>query len=258
MNRRQWISAAIWMAMVAAPVVSLAQHPDLTHQQPADENAVVGFGVFPVGSSLGPEALCLVVGRTYTFPPGTARAAVAADIGGPNDPCSYKNHQLTPDEVTIVKDGQVTFQVHGGGHAIAIYEVSKDTDRDDIGQYLCPGFDRTLAAEFHPCRTGLGTPTGTGAANAAAAHDIADGKGDVVIVAEAANTSPTGNRVWSEPGRLMAAGGIQFLNGGTSAADGQLVAYRFLKTGRYLVICINRSHSLNDWMFGFVNVVGQN
>jgi hypothetical protein len=64
------------------------------------------------------------------------------------------------------------------------------------------------------------------------------------------------------PGRLMSAGGVQFLNGGTIPAgattpsDGQLVTYQFLKTGRYLIICINRSHSLNDWMFGFVNVVG--
>ena len=72
----------------------------------------------------------------------------------------------------------------------------------------------------------------------------------------AADATPTGNRVWSEPGRLMAAGGIQFLNGGTTAANGELLAYRFLKPGRYLVICMNRSHFLNDWMFGFVNVVG--
>lgn len=256
MTRSHWTSAAVLTAMVSVPAVSTAQHPDLTHRHPADENAVVGFGVFPAGSSLGPEALCLVVGRIYTFPPATTRPAVAADIGGPNDPCSYKNHVLAPEEVTIFKGGQVTFQVHGGGHGIAIYEVSKDTERDDIGQYLCPGFDRTLPAELHPCRTGLGAP-GTGAANAAAAHNIADGKGDVVIVADAANATPTGNRIWSEPGRLMAAGGIQFLNGGTSATDGTLAAYRFLKTGRYLVICINRSHSLNDWMFGFVNVVGQ-
>ena len=56
----------------------------------------------------------------------------------------------------------------------------------------------------------------------------------------------------------MSAGGIQFLNGGTAVANGELVTYRFLKTGRYLVICINRSHFLNDWMFGFVNVVGGN
>jgi plastocyanin len=255
MTSKHYVVAAVWMAIVALPVVSAAQHHDLTHEQAADENAVVGFGVLPVGTSLGPEALCLVVGTTYTFPGGITRPAVAADIGGPNDPCSYKNHHLTPEEVTIFQGGQVTFQVHGGGHAMAIYEVSKDTTRDDIGQ--CPGFDRTLAAQYHPCLTGLGS-SGTGAANAAAAHDIADGKGDVVIVAAAADTSPTGNRVWSEPGRLMSAGGIQFLNGGTTVTNGELVTYRFLKTGRYLVICMNRSHFLNDWMFGFVNVVGGN
>jgi hypothetical protein len=59
---------------------------------------------------------------------------------------------------------------------------------------------------------------------------------------------------------LLSAGGRQFLNGGTIPAgansDGQLVTYQFQKTGRYLVICMNRSHSMNDWMFGFVNVVG--
>ena len=68
------------------------------------------------------------------------------------------------------------------------------------------------------------------------------------------------NRLWSEPGRLMSAGAHQFLNGGTIAADptsnGQRVTYRFLKPGRYLVICMNRTHHLNDWMFGFVNVTG--
>ena len=32
---------------------------------------------------------------------------------------------------------------------------------------------------------------------------------------------------------------------------------RFLKSGRYLVHCMNRVHFLNDWMFGFVNVVGE-
>ena len=56
----------------------------------------------------------------------------------------------------------------------------------------------------------------------------------------------------------MSAGGQQFLNGGTTAANGQLITYAFNKTGRYLVICMNRTHFLNDWMFGFVNVVGGN
>ena len=100
------------------------------------------------------------------------------------------------------------------------------------------------------------------AANANAKHVIPDGKGDVVIVAEAnvTNAHPD-NRVWYEPGRLMSMGGHQFLNGGTIPAgptsNGQLVTYRFLKTGRYLVICMNRTHFLNDWMFGFVDVVGR-
>jgi hypothetical protein len=57
----------------------------------------------------------------------------------------------------------------------------------------------------------------------------------------------------------MSVGGQQFLKGRTLPAgptsDGQLVTYRFFEKGRYLVICMNRSHSLNDWMFGFVNVV---
>jgi hypothetical protein len=75
-----------------------------------------------------------------------------------------------------------------------------------------------------------------------------------VLVAQAnvTNAHPD-NRVWSPPGRLMSAGGQQFLLGSNNPA-GQLLTYRFLKTGRYLVICMNRVHFLNDWMFGFVNV----
>jgi hypothetical protein len=93
-------------------------------------------------------------------------------------------------------------------------------------------------------------------------HFISDGKGDVVldVPANVTNLHPD-NRAWYEPGRLMSAGGVQFLNGGTTptgtgATGGQLITYRFLKTGRYLVHCMNRVHFLNDWMFGFVNVVG--
>ena len=92
--------------------------------------------------------------------------------------------------------------------------------------------------------------------NANANHIIADGHGDVVIVSGVGGAAHPANRVWYEPGRLMSAGGQQFLNGGTTVANGQLITYAFLKTGRYLVICMNRTHFLNDWMFGFVNVVG--
>jgi hypothetical protein len=94
------------------------------------------------------------------------------------------------------------------------------------------------------------------ATNANAAHVVTDGHGDVVIVASpSATTLHPDNRVWYDPGRLMSAGGHQFLAGADNPA-GQLITYQFLKTGRYLVICMNRVHFLNDWMFGFVNVVG--
>ena len=217
------------IALVAAPSLASAQHE---HPSP---NAAVDFGVLPT-APLGPLP-CLQSGA----------------IGGPADPCSYKIHVLTPEEVTIVKGGQVTFQVHGGGHGFAIYEVSKDTTRAELGQYLCAGTDPAEIADptLHPCNLLL--------TNANAGHVVRDGKGDVVLVAEAnvTNAHPD-NRVWSEPGRLMSAGGMQFLNGGTVPAgptsNGQLLTYRFEKTGRYLVICMNRVHFLNDWMFGFVNV----
>jgi hypothetical protein len=45
------------------------------------------------------------------------------------------------------------------------------------------------------------------------------------------------------------------LTGGVSTTGTQL-QYRFDKPGRYLVICMNRSHYLSNWMFGFVNVGG--
>jgi hypothetical protein len=223
-------------AIVAVPVVSVAQRGDLTHQEPAVPDAAVDFGVLP------------------TAPLG-ALPCLQSGFGGPNDPCAYKLHHLTPEEVTILKGGQVTFQVHGGGHGITIYEVSKDTTRDEIGQFLCAGDDPATIADpaSHVCNNST--------ANANAEHQIADGHGSVVlVVAQNVTNAHPDNRVWYEPGRLMSAGGFQFLNGGTTPAgagsNGQLITYRFLKTGRYLVTCMNRSHFLNDWMFGFVNVTG--
>ena len=190
-----------------------------------------------------------------TGPLGPLPCLQTGAIGGPADPCSYKLHVLTPEEVTIAKGGQVTFQIHGGGHAFAIYEVSKDTKREELGQYLCAGTDPAEIADpsLHPCNL---LP-----ANADAKHIVKDGRRHVVLVAQAnLNNVHPENRVWYEPGRLMSAGGMQFLNGGTVPAgptsNGQLLTYRFLQTGRYLVLCMNRVHFLNDWMFGFVNVKG--
>ena len=207
------------------------------HQQPPTD-ASVDFGVLVAA----PPA-----------PLGPLPCLQTEGIGGPLDPCSYLLHHLTPEEVTIRKGGQVTFQIHGGGHGFALYEVSPDTTRDELGQFLCAGVDpNTVEVEdINLLQCNLS------AANADAEHVVTDGRGDVVLVAKenVDNTHPN-NRLWSEPGRLMSAGAQQFLNGGTTNANGQLLTYRFLKTGRYLVICMNRVHSLNDWMFGFVNVVG--
>ena len=249
MTARRTSLLVVWAAIVVLPSTGWAQQDkntdrdDHRHSRPsAPADAAVDFGVLPT---------------TPTTPIGPPPCLQSGGIGGPTDPCSYQLHHLTPEEVSVAKGGQVTFQIHGGGHGLAIYEVSTKTTRDDLGQLLCAGADPSTLVDptLHVC-TGA-----VGAANANAKHVITDGSGDVVIVAEAniTNAHPD-NRVWSEPGRLTSVGGQQFLNGGTIPAgptsNGQLVTYRFLKTGRYLVTCMNRVHFLNDWMFGFVNVVG--
>jgi hypothetical protein len=239
MKTGQALFAAVCATVIVLPTTGSAQNGDLTHNHAAVADAAVDFGVLPL-APIGPPP-CLQTGA----------------IGGPTDPCSYKLHHLTPEETTITKGGQVTFQIHGGGHAFAIYEVSKDTTRDELGQFLCVGDDpeHIDSPTLHVCNLS--------AANSNSAHVIRDGHNDVVIDAapNITNLHPD-NRVWSEPGRLTSAGGQQFLNGGTIPAgptsNGQLITYRFLKTGRYIVLCMNRTHFLNDWMFGFVNVVGGN
>ena len=231
------LTTAVWASLLFSAYSALGRDDDHGNRPATPDKAHVDFGVLPTGP-LGPPP-CLQSGA----------------IGGPNDPCSYKIHHLTPEETTVSKGGEVTFQVHGGGHGIALYRVSRDTTRDGIGQFLCPGADPATLADpaQHACNLS--------ASNANAQHIVNDGDGDVVYVAtpNVTNAFPD-NRVWSEPGRFMSAGGRQFLNGGTIPAgansDGQLVTYRFLKPGRYLVICMNRTHHLNDWMFGFVNVTG--
>ena len=93
-------------AVVMLPIVGWAQKGDHKHGPPAPPDATVGFGVFPPATGF----------------PGTGCSTTAGVIGSPGDPCAYKGHLLDPEEVTILKGGEVTFQVHGGGHAMAIYE----------------------------------------------------------------------------------------------------------------------------------------
>jgi hypothetical protein len=95
-----------------------------------------------------------------------------------------------------------------------------------------------------------------GGATANLQYLITDGKGDLIIDTETNVTRPF---ISYQPGLLLSVGGPAVLTSSpippATAPPGYQVQYRFEKTGRYLVICATRTHSLNDWMFGFVNVV---
>lgn len=175
-----------------------------------------------------------------------APAAVIVQFGQlpPQDP-QPASHILVPNDVAINKGGIVTFEVNGGGHGIAIYPVSKDTVREDIEEDLCQGVPGACFA--------AATVTSN------LRYLVTDGKGDLIIDTD---TNPPSNRVDDPTDRLLYAGGPVFFTGRPAAgpnpplAPAPVVQYRFEKTGRFLVICINRNHFINDWMFGFVDVVG--
>jgi plastocyanin len=159
-------------------------------------------------------------------------------------PMSPPLHVVVPDDVTVSKGETVTFMVNGGGHGLAIYPVSKHTTRGDIIAGLCH------------------TGPGCGLPASQAAYLVRDDKGDVIIDIPADTTLPP---IFDySPGRVFAAiGGIPgpFLNGAAGLAlppaQGVRFQYKFEKTGRFLVICMNRVHSISDHMFGFVTVVGK-
>jgi len=168
---------------------------------------------------------------------------VIVDFGDPITLAGAANQVVVPDEVAIAKGGTVTFVVNGGSHGIAIYPVSKDTTRDDIIAQLCP----------HDPVTGACVDAGFANAD----HTIRDGKDNIIIVT---GTNPPLQRVDDPTDRLLATStqignlaGV-FLTGKTATTTATQLQYRFDKTGRYLVICMNRAHLLSSWMFGFVNV----
>jgi hypothetical protein len=164
-----------------------------------------------------------------------APAIVIVQFGLPAPAVPPASHVLIPNDISINKGGTTTFEVFGGGHGIAIYPVSKDTVREDIEEGLC---------QAAVCD----------AATAALQYFVTDGKGDLIIDTD---TNPPSNRVNDPTDRLLYVGGGSFLvNGNPPTVPATQVQYRFEKTGRYLVICINRSHFINDRMFGFVDVVG--
>jgi hypothetical protein len=201
-------------------------------------------------------------------------AVVQFGHGQPQPTPAPVTHLLDPDDVTINKGGTVTFVVNGGGHGVAIYPVAKKTTREDIAADLCQGgtneadrLGRSLV-----CNGTVVTTSGiVGTQNLA--YTVTDGTNDVVVLVPTNTAAAPNPRVDDMTNRLIAtSGGIPgdgtanpagaFLTGtapavapATGFTAGNRIQYRFLKTGRYLVICMNRSHYLNDHMFGFVNVV---
>jgi plastocyanin len=186
----------------------------------------------------------------------------------PQGPIAAGTHFLAPDDVTINKGGTVTFVVNGGGHGVAIYPVAKKTTRDDIWPDLCNGPNDMTEADR--VARSLVDCNGTAVRNGVVgtqnlAYTLTDGKNDIVVLvpANVNNAEPrvddqartllgTSGRI---PGNASANPAGAFLTGTNAAnAPGNRIQYRFLKTGRYLIICMNRAHAMNDHMFGFVNV----
>ena len=158
------------------------------------------------------------------------------EFGHPDVLTGTANQTMVPDEVTILKGDRVTFRVNGPGHGIVIYPVSKNTTRQDISQYLCDG----TTPDCSPMQR----------------REIRDGDDRVVIIVEEGGQAI---RIDYEPGQILSAGTGAFLIGTTRSATGvttpgTLVRLRFEEDGRYLVVCMNRAHMVNEWMFGFVNV----
>ena len=170
---------------------------------------------------------------------------VIVNFGDPVTLAGDANQVVIPDEVTIAKDGTITFVVNGPGHGIAIYPISDKTTRDDITAQLCA----------HDSVTNECTDPTFANEN----HTILDAKNNLIIVT---GTNPPVARVDDPTDRLLATStqigdlpGV-FLTGTSSTTLATQLQFRFTKTGRYLVICMNRNHYLANWMFGFVTVGG--
>ena len=210
-------------------------------------------------------------------------------VAAVGSPLQSTTHFLAPDEVSIHKGGTVTFIVNGGGHGIAIHPVSKDTTRDDIASQLCQGgandadrFNRALV-----CNGTVHTGVFVNGVEVVGTQNldvkIFDAKGNLIIdpgvninnsnprlddpasserllATSGASPGDTGNPAalaTNRAGGFLTGSAATIVNGVEVApfTPGNRIQVRFERTGRYLVICMNRSHSINDHMFGFVNVV---
>jgi plastocyanin len=188
-------------------------------------------------------------------------------------------HFLDPEDVTVRKGGTVTFVVNGGGHGIAVHEVSRRTNRENIAEDLCqgpPGTDEDdRAARALLCNAAAGTAnlnyditdrrddlvirTGTNPPNprvddALHSHRLLATSGRIPGVADGSETPPASGN----PAGAFLVGTLPAVAPATGFTPGNRIQVTFDKPGRYLVICMNRGHLLNDHMFGFVTVVDDN
>jgi len=191
----------------------------------------------------------------------------------------------------VVNGGGHGIAIHAVSKSTTREDIAKDLCDGQNAELADPIADRRDRASR--CNGTVVTGTIVGTQNLA--YQITDGKEDLVIEVPvnlpipgsvpAQTTNPRvddihhGERLLGTSGR--AAGDASptgpnqagaFLTGSTPpvaanptatppvvaspGTPGNRINVQFLKTGRYLVICMNRAHSLNDHMFGFVNVVG--
>jgi plastocyanin len=179
-------------------------------------------------------------------------------------------HLLDPDDVTIHKGGTVTFVVNGGGHGIAIHPVDRDTTRDDVARDLCQGGtnEADRLGRSAVCNNTIVVGAITGTQNLAYQVTDADHRLIINVPQNVANANP---RVDDPDDRMLATSGAVAADANPAGAflvgtlpnpaappaftPGNRIQVRFEEKGRFLVICMNRGHALNDHMFGFVSVV---
>jgi len=267
-SHRTSIIVAAVMAALAFPAVGRADDKDNKGKVEAVQDATVHFAM------------------PQPQPPGA---------GVPGSPDNVSTHFLLPNDVTIRKGGTVTFVVNGGGHGIAIHEVNKKTTREDVAADLCDGNNHETGAGNEAVDRISRSAVCNGAAvtsvvingatvNVTGTNNldfiVTDAKGNVIIdpgfnVPALGLVNPRLDDPTSSP-RLLATSGASpgdknnpaaiagnragaFLTGTAltpAPAPGNRIQVQFTRTGRFLVICMNRAHAINDHMFGFVSVVG--
>ena len=272
MKGRRFITAAVVVLLSAAVGTAVRASgkdgdKDKNPQAAAVQDATVHFGAHqpqvndPVAGAavthfLDPDEVSVHKGGSVTFvvnggghgivihpvSKDTTRNDIAADL------CDGTNNE-TADRVAdrknrnLVCNGAVVTTVTINGALVNVAGTQNldymITDGKD-NLIIDPGFNVNIAA----------TPTTPAIVIANPRLDDATHT-EQVVATSGASPGDTLN-----PTAIAANKAGAFLTGSANPATvGNRIKVTFEKTGRYLVICMNRGHSLNDHMFGFVNVV---